>query len=283
MPSKCYQPVARRVPAPAPHVERAGARTLAAVSLPAPLTLTGERTLPGIADENYWFRRHEAAYRALAPFLAGARVLEAGCGEGYGADLLASGGAGPVTALDYDNLAVSHAALRYPGLTMVMGDLQRLPFTAGGFDVVVHLQTIEHLHNQQNFLADCSRVLRPAGTLAISTPNRLTFSPGQAAPRNPFHTKELCPAELSELLAPCFEVTRMLGLHHGPRLRRLERRLGPLVETQQQGPPESWPQPVRAAVHRVRANDFLLSEDSSRRPLARSLDLLAIGYRRPRR
>ena len=49
------------------------------------LPVTGERTVPGLPHENYWFRRHEAAYVALAPRCADARVLEAGCGEGYGA------------------------------------------------------------------------------------------------------------------------------------------------------------------------------------------------------
>ena len=65
------------------------------------LHLTGERTVPGIAEENYWFRRHEAAYTALLPHCADATVLEAGCGEGYGAGLLATT-ARRVLALDYD-------------------------------------------------------------------------------------------------------------------------------------------------------------------------------------
>ena len=58
-----------------------------------PLELTGERTLPDVPEENYWFRRHLVVYEALAPRCRGV-VLEAGCGEGYGADLLAGGEAG---------------------------------------------------------------------------------------------------------------------------------------------------------------------------------------------
>ncbi|HEV7207260.1 MAG TPA: class I SAM-dependent methyltransferase [Mycobacteriales bacterium] len=250
--------------------------------MPAPLVLTGERTLPGIADENYWFRRHEAAYRALTAWVAGAQVLEAGCGEGYGADLLARSGAGVVTGLDYDPATVAHAAATYPNVAFLRGDLQRMPFAAGSFEVVVHLQTIEHLHDQPGFLAGCAHILRPAGTLAISTPNRLTFSPGRSSPLNPFHTRELSAAELTELLLPGFEPTRLLGVHHGPRLNRLQRRVGPLIAGQQQGPPESWPEALRSAVYRVRANDFVIREDCARWPLAASLDLLAIGYRRPR-
>ena len=65
----------------------------------AALPLTGERTIPGLAQENYWFRRHEVVYERLADRCAGRDVLEAGCGEGYGAALLGRDG---VTGLDLD-------------------------------------------------------------------------------------------------------------------------------------------------------------------------------------
>ena len=65
----------------------------------ASLPLTGERTVPGIAEENYWFRRHEVVYRALLSHCAGRDVLEAGAGEGYGADMIADV-ANKVTGLD---------------------------------------------------------------------------------------------------------------------------------------------------------------------------------------
>src|SRR4029077_3897360 len=69
------------------------------------LPLTGERTIPGLAEENYWFRRHEVVYERLASRCVGLDVLEAGCGEGYGADLIA-GVARRVIGLDYDESAV---------------------------------------------------------------------------------------------------------------------------------------------------------------------------------
>lgn len=250
--------------------------------MPDTLVLTGERTLPGIPDENYWFRRHEAAYHALLPWVRGARLLEAGCGEGYGAALLlGAGAAGAVLALDYDAATSRHAAAAYPGVAVLRGDLQRLPLADGSVEVVVHLQTIEHLHDQPGFLAECARVLRPAGTIAVSTPNRLTFSPDGRAPRNPFHTRELSPAELAALLEPRFVVTRLLGVHHGRRLRRAERVHGSLVAGQLDAPVDGWSPALRTAVHQVRAADFAVREDSRRWPLERSLDLLAIGYRRP--
>ncbi len=246
--------------------------------MPETLTLTGERTLPGIAVENYWFRRHEAAYEMIAPWCRGAVVLEAGCGEGYGAERLADS-AHRVVGVDYDEAAVAHVAASYPRIATVRANLARLPLRPGAADVVVSLQVIEHLWDQAEFLADAVRVLRPAGTVIISTPNRLTFSPA-GAPVNPFHTRELAPAELVDLLtaAGC-SVTRLLGLRHGRRLRRLDRRHGgSFTAAQLGGPPDTWSPRLRQDVAAVRAADFVLTD----RDVDSSLDLIAIAVATPR-
>src|SRR5215469_920155 len=78
------------------------------------LPITGERTVPGVWHENYWYRRHEAAYRFLLPYAAVRSLLEIGAGEGYGAALFASV-AVRVVAIDYDAASVRHAAGRYTG------------------------------------------------------------------------------------------------------------------------------------------------------------------------
>jgi len=240
------------------------------------LALTGERTLPGIPAENYWFRRHEAAYEALVPFCRGAVVLEAGCGEGYGADRIAAV-ARTVVAVDYDPAAVAHVAAAYPRVRAVRANLAALPVAAGAVDVLATLQVVEHLWDQPGFLAECARVLRPAGTLLLTTPNRLTFSPPNR-PLNPFHHRELAPAELGELLADAgFEVTRLLGLRHGRRLARLDRRFSSLVDAQLAGPPAAWHPELRRAVARVTARDFELGPQD----LDASLDLVAVAVRRP--
>ncbi len=75
--------------------------------------LTGERTIPGLAEENYWFRRHEVVYQRLADRCAGRDVLEAGPGEGYGADLIADV-ARSVVGVDYDEQAVAHIRAKLP-------------------------------------------------------------------------------------------------------------------------------------------------------------------------
>ena len=240
------------------------------------LPLTGERTLPGVPAENYWFRRHEAAYAALLPFCHGAVVLDAGCGEGYGADRIASV-ARAVVGVDYDVPTLSHVRTAYPRVAPVRANLVSLPFGDGAFDVVANLQVIEHLWEQPRFLAECRRVLRPAGTLLLTTPNRLTFSPPNR-PMNPFHSRELDPAELTELLGQAgFSVSRLLGLRHGRRLSVLDKRFSSLVDAQLAGPPATWHRELRYEVARVKAKHFRLSPDD----LDASLDLVAVAVATP--
>ena len=242
------------------------------------LPLTGERTVPGIVVENYWFRRHEAVYLALAPRCAGAVVLEAGCGEGYGADLLA-GVAQRVIALDYDGPTAAHVARRYPRLDVARTNLVALPVADASCDAVVSLQVIEHLWEQERFLAECHRVLRPGGALLVSTPNRITFSPGRDTPLNPFHTRELSGAELGGMVAGAgFTDVRVLGLHHGPALRAVDARHGGSIVDAQVAVvlgDGSWPTDLLADVAAVTSADFVLTADD----VDTSLDLVVTAVR----
>jgi SAM-dependent methyltransferase len=244
----------------------------------AALPLTGERTVPGIPEENYWFRRHEAVYVALRDRCAGALVLEAGCGEGYGAGMLAEV-AGVVLALDLDPLTAAHVARRYPRTGVARANLVALPVRDEGCDAVVSLQVIEHLWEQERFLRECLRVLRPGGQLLISTPNRLTFSPGRDTPLNPFHTRELSAAELAGLVRDAgFADVEVHGLHHGPRLRELDARHGgSLVDAQVAVALGGgrWPAGLRADVESVTVADFVLQTAD----IDASLDLVVFARR----
>ncbi|MHA7664682.1 class I SAM-dependent methyltransferase [Mycolicibacterium sp. HS_4_1] len=247
------------------------------------MPLTGERTVPDLAEENYWFRRHEVVYRRLAERCRDRDVLEAGAGEGYGADLIADV-ARRVIGLDYDESAVAHIRARYPRVEMLHGNLAALPLPDASIDVVVNFQVIEHLWDQGQFVAECLRVLRPGGLLLMSTPNRITFTPGSDTPLNPFHTRELNAAEMTELLTEQgFVMEAMLGVYHGATLRELDSRYGgSIIQAQidRAVADAPWPADLLADVAAVTIDDFdLLDAAAAGTDIDDSLDLVAIAVR----
>ncbi len=237
------------------------------------LKLTGERTLPGIPEENYWFQRHVAAYDYAASLVRGLEVLDAGVGEGYGAAILARASA-TVVGVDLEAEVVEHASARYPEVRFERADLLELPWPDGSFDAVVSLQVIEHLQRPREFVSEVARVLRPGGRLILSTPNRLTFSPDGI--RNPFHTVEFAPAELRALLETALTVERLAGTFHGPRIALGERLArGSFPERLITTPVPEWPPRLRRAVARVTPRDFRIRHAH----VERSLDLVAVARR----
>lgn len=242
------------------------------------LPLTGERTVPGIPHENYWFQRHVVAYRFALARCAGLSVMDAGCGEGYGAAML-SERASRVTGVELVPDVVAHAraaypAERHPTVEFVEADLCRLPLPDGSFDSVVSFQVIEHLPDIGGYLDEIHRVLRPGGEFLCATPNRLTFTPDSATPVNPFHVKEFTAGELAECLGSRFRVKAVLGVHHGRRIRGLERMARrSIMDLQFAAPPERWPRWLRVAIAGVRPGDFTLKAAD----VDASLDLLAVA------
>ena len=233
-----------------------------------PLALTGERTLPGVRGEEYWFARHEAAYRWVATTFAdrldGAVVVEAGSGEGYGAALLREAGAATVVALEYDDAAVAHAGAAYPQVSTARANLAALPLTPGRADLLVSMQVVEHLWDLAGFLRDGWSALRPGGLVVLSTPNRPVFSPGLGRgekPTNPFHVEELDAQQLADRLGTAgFTDVVVRGLHHGPRLLtwESEHAIG-LVPAQVSAALSGHPDPeVESFVATVTADDFVM-------------------------
>ena len=120
-----------------------------------PLELTGERTLPDVPEENYWYRRHVAVYEWIAERCAGLRVVDLACGEGYGSDLLARS-ASQVIGVDANPEAFEHARARYgrPNLSFERGLVEDFDKDV---DAVVFLQTIEHIHEPEKLVETISR------------------------------------------------------------------------------------------------------------------------------
>ncbi|KKB97681.1 class I SAM-dependent methyltransferase, partial [Mycobacterium nebraskense] len=198
---------------------------------------------------------------------------------GYGADLIA-GVARRVVAVDYDEAAVAHVRTRYPRVEVMRANLAELPLPDASVDIVVNFQVIEHLWDQAQFVAECARVLRRGGQLMVSTPNRITFSPGRDTPINPFHTRELNAAELAELLVDAgFRDVSVSGLFHGPRLRKMDARHGGSIidaQIERALADAPWPAELAADVVAVTCDDFEMVQ-SGCRDIDDSLDLIAIA------
>lgn len=196
------------------------------------LLFTGER----LHEEDPLFAvdivRHRAAYAyaiELAQREASQRVLDLGCGTGYGTSQLAD--AVPRT-FAVDRISPDPAA-RHPKVAFIRADAAHLPLESGAFDLVVSFQVIEHLEDPGPYLDAIACLLQPNGVALLTTPNLL-----QSDGENPFHVHEYEADELSTLLAGHFADVEMLGVSAGPepkayydaRLRRIRSivRLDPL-------------------------------------------------------
>jgi SAM-dependent methyltransferase len=196
-----------------------------------PLELTGERTLPDVPEENYWFQRHIVVYEWIAAQTGGLRVIDMACGEGYGADVLARS-AGSVVGVDANPQAHEHARLRY-GRGDLRFERDLIETFAEPADAVVFLQTIEHLEQPGAALEHFAELVSSAaadgsgpagrGTVFVSTPNVLTLAP-KGAPRsgNPWHVHEYRFEEFDRLCREHFREVRMFGLFHARKLRAHE-------------------------------------------------------------
>jgi len=163
---------------------------------------TGERVVPGAVVDDLW-NEHVARYAFAARLARRKRVLDAGCGTGYGAAELARVAA-HVTALDLSLEALDYVCEHYqlPNLRVVRASCTAAPFKDGVFDLVVALEIIEHLEDWPAFLSEIRRLLAPRGQAVISTPNSSYYaaSRGHQGP-NPFHKHEFTFEEFREALA----------------------------------------------------------------------------------
>ena len=182
-----------------------------------------ERMIPDERGSAFWLRQHIGRYVFAAQFANGMAVLDIACGAGYGANYLMNNGAKTVIGGDYSEEAIEYARLHYSreGLYFLRLDAQQMPFRNNSFDVIVSLETIEHLERYQDFLHDCKRMLKEDGIFICSTPNRkATFGS-----RDPYHFREFSVDELYELIARYFAEIKLYGQDFLKRADILKREL----------------------------------------------------------
>jgi SAM-dependent methyltransferase len=165
-----------------------------------------------------------AKYHFASRFVKGKTVLDVACGDGMGTAYLASNGAKCVCGGDVEADAVRRAGhLWRASCALAVLDACYLPFGDAVFDVIVSIETIEHLSDHEQFLAECRRVLRDDGLFICSTVNRETFSPGSNRPWFPGHLRELSIGEFRFLVEQYFADVAIYGLPWNEKYGRLDR------------------------------------------------------------
>ncbi|MCD4813444.1 glycosyltransferase [bacterium] len=182
------------------------------------LDFTGERfvtshTSPQICYE-HWHR-----YLFSTQFIAGKKVLDCACGEGYGSFLL-SQYAHSVIGIDISHEAIAYAQEKYPqkNLEFKTGSVAAIPLkTDHTFDVVISFETIEHVSGevQHAFLKEVKRLLKPGGLFLVSTPNKKVYSDDPLY-KNEYHLREFYPDEFKTFLHTGFSHIRLLGQRVAP-------------------------------------------------------------------
>ena len=175
------------------------------------LEFTGERFTPECVREIWYEHMHRYAF--AQPLANGLKVLDAACGEGYGAALMA-GVASEVLGLDVSEETVAHARQRYSSHSNLRFDvadcthLDHLP--SASFDLITSFETLEHVEAQERMLDGFARLLKPDGMLLVSTPDKRNYSdiPGTV---NEFHVRELYRDEFEAVLAERFSAFRLFG------------------------------------------------------------------------
>ena len=241
-----------------------------------PLELTGERTLPDVPEENYWYQRHLVVYEWIAARVGGLRVTDLACGEGYGSAVLART-AESVVGVDANPEAFEHASARYGG-GRVRFERTLIDSFVEPCDAVVFLQTIEHVEDAGAILDHCRELVsgsnRPA--VYVSTPNVLTLAPeGAERSGNPWHVHEYRAEEFRELCAAHFPHVELYGLHLAGKLALHQAaidRLGWDSIHPKLGITDSF---YRRFVPSISVRDFRLAPGSER-SLDTALDFLAV-------
>lgn len=174
---------------------------------------SGERLVLDASDPDLR-NEHLARYCFAEPLARGRRVLDVGCGEGYGAARFV-GESAAVYGLDNSEQAISRARANCPGVVLVRGDCVTLPFADASLDLVTAFEVIEHLNGWEDLISEAARVLGTSGVFVVSTPNRDYYQTTRDE-ANPFHVHEFAYEEFhAALMATFSHCTVFLENHVG--------------------------------------------------------------------
>ena len=190
---------------------------------------TGERVIPGHVDVDLW-NEHISRYMYASRYATNGRVLDAGCGVGYGTDLL-SAEATLAVGIDVAPDAVRLSFDKYRKPRWAAASAAHLPFGPATFDLVVCFEVIEHIPDWQQLISEARRVLAPNGIFIVSTPNKSFYAQARAkAGPNPYHHHEFEYAEFREALATVFPEVQIVLQNHSAAM---------LFEGEQRGPAQA--------------------------------------------
>ena len=172
---------------------------------------TGERVIPGLVEPALW-HEHISRYMYAAGVARGKRVLDAGCGTGYGTACLGRLAA-QALGFDISEDAIAFAKKHYGKQAKFRtGSAEGIPEEDGSFEVVTAFEVIEHLRNWPKLIEEANRVLTADGLFLVSTPNKAYYAEtrGESGP-NPFHVHEFDYDEFRAALTAVFPRVAILG------------------------------------------------------------------------
>jgi len=192
------------------------------------LNTTGERVIEDSYQESSQgyaiYLMHKASYFLAKSWCTGKIVLDYGCGTGYGSKDIAAD-AHRIDAVDVSPEAIEFAQTHYqaPNLCLsVIAANKPLPFQDEIFDVVLSFQVIEHVKDDDFYISEAKRVLKPNGTLILITPDRKNRLFSWQQPWNRWHIREYSEKSLQKLVSKHFNVTQKLCMHATSEVAGLE-------------------------------------------------------------